>query len=378
MKKFSFFSAIVMLLCCVSCSKDDNGTSKDGQLSAQEQKQVLREVGNELNSITTQADFQKAAAVGQYYESSLAEYNTAEIKSHCGGVLPLVNKIFATLPSAKKTILIDWSINIQSAVFCANDETHKWEVVGEGNGDGIYLQFKDNEGHDCYLRIVVAKEHTGFFKGSREAKAELYCQDKLVAYCNVVCVADGITDVSIQVEAGYGAVNNYTALTSKSGEYSLVESVKYNDRNIASCTVKAGGVAFNATDNVVSTFKHVNVEADVLNRLRVIANVETSIPDLFLTSISKDYTTKLQEYLDKHVEVMVYYSGCGDTPQAEIRLVVKKTGAPLFGKVTVVPYIHFLSDDTECEMSVYFSSESCLADFLRHLEEMMVNVEIEC
>ena len=65
MKKFSFFSAIVMLLCCVSCSKDDNGTSKDGQLSAQEQKQVLREVGNELNSITTQADFQKAAAVGQ-------------------------------------------------------------------------------------------------------------------------------------------------------------------------------------------------------------------------------------------------------------------------------------------------------------------------
>ena len=154
--------------------------------------------------------------------------------------------------------------------------------------------------------------------------------------------------------------------------------MKYNDRNIVSCTVKAGGVTFNTSDNIVSAFKHVNVEADVIDRLRVIVNVESSIPDLFLTSISKDYATKLQEYLDKHVEVLVYYVGCSDTPQAEIRLVVKKTGAPLFGKVIVEPYIHFLSDDSECAMSAYFSSESCLADILRHIEEMMANVEIEC
>ena len=379
MKKHLFSAAaIVMMLGAVSCNNNDNAPDLGDVLTAKEQEQKLEDISSEIKSLVKPADCQQAKRLGEYYANTLSQYNTSAVKSRCGGAMSLLEALFSSLPSTNCPVgEINWSITIQNAVFCADETTKKWEFTGEGNRDGIYFCFTDDQGHECYLRITVEKEHVGLFKGSRKANVELYCQGELVAYCNASCVSNGITDLTSEITSGYGPVKNYVQLSSKSGEYGVVEHLTYGERDIVTCTVTASGVSFTTTDNIISAYRHVTVNLDVINRMQVIANVESSIPDIFLASVDKDYITKLQEYLDKNVDVKVYYQGCNGA-QAEITLVVEKTGAPLFGKVKVVPYIHCLNEDTTVELSAYIESSSCLPDFLRHLEEVLGNIDICC
>ncbi|MCF0172927.1 MAG: hypothetical protein HUJ91_04260, partial [Bacteroidales bacterium] len=170
-------------------------------------------------------------------------------------------------------------------------------------------------------------------------------------------------------------VKSVTELTSLHGEYAVSERVTYDGRNLVSCTVTAGGVTY--ASDIVSSFKHVTATIDVMDNLQVLVNCEASIPDMFLTDWTKDYVTKLQEYIDKNVDVKVYLTHSSDAPQAEIRLRVEKTGAPLFGKIQVVPYIYFAADDTTCELDAYFQSASALPDVIRCLEDLLGNIRIE-
>ena len=378
MKK-TYLLIAAALAAFTSCSSDkDNNPVEEQTWTAQDQKNTLKSIASEVESIVKPADCKQAEHLGSYYASTLAEYNTSAVKLRCGGAVSLMEAMFSTLPSSECPAgTINWSILVQHAVFRANDTTKKWEFVGAGDRDGIHFLFTDDQGHDCRLHIALEKEHVGLLKGSRKADVELYCQDERVAYCNATCVSNGITDLTSEITAGYGPVRNVVQLTSKSGEYGVVEHLTYDGRDIVTCTVTASGVKFTNTDETISAYRHVTVDLDVINRLQVKANVESSIPDLFLAGTDKDRITKLQEYLDKNVDVKVYYQG-REGAQAEITLVVEKTGAPLFGRVKVVPYIHFLNDDTTAELSAYIEANSCLPAFLRRLEEVLGNIEICC
>ncbi|MCF0244191.1 MAG: hypothetical protein HUK06_05405 [Bacteroidaceae bacterium] len=384
MKKILFYAvAVVMMLGAASCSNNDDnnndGTPDQGEVkTATEQKSRIESISAEIQSIVKPAECQQAQRLGAYYANTLSGYNTAAVKLRCGGAASLVEAMFSSLPSSNCPVgEINWSILLQNAEFRANATTKKWEFTGEGNRDGIYFRFTDDQNHDCYIRIAMEKEHIGLLKGSRKATVELYSQNELVAYCNASCVSNGITDLTSDITVGYGPVKNIVQLSSKSGEYGVVEKLTYGDRSIVTCTVTASGVKFTTSDNLISSYRHVTVDLDVINRMQVVANVESSIPDLFAASVGKDYITKLQEYLDKNVDVKVYYTGTNGA-QAEITLLVEKTGTPLFGKAKVVPYIHFLSDDTTMKLSAYIESSSYLPDFLRHLEEVLGNIQIQC
>lgn len=361
MRKFLMIAAAAC--CLVACNKDK-------EMSADEQKQQLQNISDELNSIVDTKSFEDIKTISNYYNETLSGYNTVAISARCGNIMGLTEGFFSPLPATKS---IEWSFTTGNAVFEANATLHLWEYKGEGDKDGIYLKFVDNLGRECTIRITAKNEYTGILKGEREATVELFLGDTKIAGSSATCVSNGITDLTAGIDVSYGPVKSITALTAKNGEYGVHESVTYDGRQIASCVVNAGGVSFTEAD-VVSGFGHIDAEVDVLGKLKVTVNCKASIPDLFLSNPDKDYVTKLQEYIDENVDVNVLFNN--GAAQAEVRLKVQNTGAPLFGKVEVVPYIYFESDGSSSEFSTYFQATSCLPDIIRHIEDMLGNIDI--
>ncbi|MCF0165394.1 MAG: hypothetical protein HUJ93_05735 [Bacteroidales bacterium] len=383
MKKIWLAALAAVALVSVSCDKTDK------PMTPEQQKDQLQKISDKLDKIVDERKLEDVKEVSDYYNSTLSNYSTTDIKFRAGNVTGLADALFASLPTSKRgvktkssdveavpsTNSIEWSFSSKNCEFRANVKTEKWEYVGKGNGDGIYLYFNDSEGRECYIRMQVKDEHVGLLKGERSAVVELYVDQEKLAECNAVCTSSGITDLKSVITAMYGPVKETTTLVSDHGEYSVDEVVYYDDRLVAQCTVTAGGVVHGTLSDVVSAFKHVTTKVNVLDELDILVNVEASIPDMFLTSWDKDYITKLQEYIDENVDVQVYFKH-EDVAQAEIRLRVESTGAPLFGKVTVTPYIYFEADGSTCEFDAYFSSLSVLPDLLRQLEELLGNVRI--
>ncbi|MCF0178038.1 MAG: hypothetical protein HUJ90_05380 [Bacteroidales bacterium] len=385
MKKI-FLSATmaVALFGAISCS--DNGPK-----SAEDQKAEFKDIATELKNIGKEAYNEDIFDLGVYYKNTLSSYNTSAISDKCGDIFMFVETLFNALPNEEPTLKgissdydftkafglnIDLSNLIKKAEFYANAKTKKWEFRGEGAGDGIYFYFNDDQNRECHLKISTSADSDKLQNGNFKATVALYLQNKMIAENIITCDANSLADFTANMVTSYGDVKNSTVLSSKNGEYGVKDFLYYGDKKIASCIVAANGVEFGKISNMISLFKYVTVNVDLMDRMQVVANVSSSIPDLFLTNWNKDYITKLQEYLDENVDIKVYYTG-SKAQQATITLKVQQTGAPLFGTVEVVPYISFTQDDQSYELSSLISVESMLPDILKYLESILGNIKLE-
>ncbi|MCF0163957.1 MAG: hypothetical protein HUJ92_01645 [Bacteroidales bacterium] len=374
-------AAVAALVFAVSCSKDNQ------PLTPEQQKAEFESIAAELMSIGKKASSEDVAGISSYFTTTLSTYDDSVIKGKSGGVLTLVDAFFSTLPGSGTSTKssdevnvttkgVDWNIFSTKASFYANPQTKSWEYRGTGNEDGINFYFNDDKNRECHIKFDVKNNLINLLSGNFNAGVEMFLNNDLLAQSTVSCLINGLTDLTAEISTSYGQVKNITTFASKSGEYGIKESLTYGGRNIANCLVSASGISFSEITDVISTFNSVTVNVDVLDRLNVVANVNGSIPDLFLTDWSKDYLTKLQEYLDKNVNVKVYYDG-GNEAQAEITLKVQQTGAPLFGSVEVVPYIKFTKDEQSYELSDFIKVDSLLPNILESLKDIFGNINFK-
>lgn len=368
---------MALMFMTASCEKAEQ------PMTPQEQKAELQRISDEMDKMVLEKDMKDVKDVSAYYANTLSDYNTSAITGKCGKVVDLMDNMFRALPAAKpgatvKTVEtkgFDWSFTSGNGEFRADATNGKWEYVGEGNEDGISLLFTDDKGRDCKVLLRTKKEYVGLLKGTRGASMTLFLSDKKIAECSAVCESDGVADLKTLINASFGPALSETIVTTSKGEYSVSDILVYDEKLIADCSVYASGVKFGYVDNVVSSFSTVITEVNVMNQFLVHATVKTSLPDLFFGSWNKSYIEKLQDYIDKNVDVDLYFSGHSG-PQAKVKFNVDKSGVPFFGKICVTPYVYFESDGSTWEFDEYFEATSLLPNFLKCLEDLLGNVKI--
>lgn len=381
-KYFIAVCSMAFMFLLSSCEKPEQ------PMTPQEQKTELQRISDEMDKMVLEKDMKDVKEVSAYYANTLSSYNTSAITGKCGKVIDLMDNMFRALPAARpgatvKTVEtvetkgFDWNFTSGNGEFRADATNGKWEYVGEGNEEGISLLFTDDKGRDCKVLLRTKKEYVGLLKGTRGASMTLYLSGNKIAECSAVCESDGVADLKTLINAAYGPVLAETIVTTSKGEYSVSDILVYDEKLIADCAVYASGVKFGFVDNQVSSFSTIVAELNVMNLFLAHATVKTSLPDLFFGSWNKSYAEKLQDYIDKNVDVDLYFAGHTGS-QAKIKFNVDRSGVPFFGKICVTPYVYFESDGSTWEFSEYFESTSLLPNFLKCLEDLLGNVKITC
>lgn len=351
MKKSLLIIAVAAASLFVSCQKEE-------PLAPVDQKDRLEEISKKMNSILDDSEYKQAVDIADYYRENLSSLSKSQVVLKVGNVMSIADGIFSAIPDTKSGISMDWSYNGRSACFKADMKGHRWEYIGEGDGDGVHFLFLDGDGNDCSLDLSIA---------DKRASVDLVVNDREIASCVVGYEKLSFRQRNAYVYVTAGPVVSSTELRMDNGIYSMEETVTHNGANIVNCLVSANGL-LTESDGLISGFGKFNVDVNVLDELFVDVDCGASFSDIIHgIDFSKDYAERLQNSLDRYVDARVYFTN-GGTVQSEIKFDVDKKG--LFGAVTVRPYIYFESDGTTCEFDEYFDCHSVLPELFTCLENL--------
>jgi|GEM_PF-3119314 len=159
-----------------SCKKKNENVVKS-ELTADESKQHLQEVAEKFMSYFNTADQEEVIKLVDGLVEKMEDYSWDGITGYFEdeldkkGVYLLPRRVLSVMQQPSIDIaLTELSANMFSGVFEANDRTHEWRRISEGNKGEIELRLTSMDGKPC-VAVLTAKGDTYHWKGDESTEA---------------------------------------------------------------------------------------------------------------------------------------------------------------------------------------------------------------